>query len=348
VKADAISLVEAAYDLEAPERAWMTSLVEHAIPLLSGASRGVAYTLDASNDAAPKFGMPASVGFGATFERELLELLTIGGALLTMHMLSKRVATLTEIFDTRDIREIPNGGGKFVLVNGSPETFGCMAIDAARRGLVLSTDLIRVTQLSRAVRSRWELIGAHIAAGRRARASTKFAPNDDCILSPGGRILHAESDATLPRARERLRDAVIARDRARTRAVRADPEKALGLSPGLVSGRWSLVDRFERDGRRYVVARRNEPLPPGPLALSLRERQVLGHMVQGDSVKLTAYALGLAPSTVSEIGAAVRLKLGARNPCELTALVAGAPREPNGGVASVSRAQSSQSSRRAP
>jgi hypothetical protein len=45
---DAIAVVEAAYDLEAPERAWMQTLVARAIPLVPGARRGVAYAIDAS------------------------------------------------------------------------------------------------------------------------------------------------------------------------------------------------------------------------------------------------------------------------------------------------------------
>jgi DNA-binding CsgD family transcriptional regulator len=101
--------------------------------------------------------------------------------------------------------------------------------------------------------------------------------------------------------------------------VRGHAEEALLLWPGLVARRWSLVDRFESDGRRFIVARRNEPRPAGPLALSLRERQVLGHMVQGDSVKLTAYSLGVSPGTVSDVASVLRLKLGIRTFADLVA-----------------------------
>ena len=109
-----------------------------------------------------------------------------------------------------------------------------------------------------------------------------------------------------------------------SRAVRASPEEALSMWGGLVSGRWSLVDRFERDGRRFVVARKNAPDPSMPLALDLRERQVLGHMVQGDSAKLTAYTLGVTSSTVSATRRTVLLKLGVRSVAELGALLGAA------------------------
>jgi FixJ family two-component response regulator len=80
--------------------------------------------------------------------------------------------------------------------------------------------------------------------------------------------------------------------------VRSDPEAALALWAGLVAGRWSLADCFERDGRRFIVARRNGTNPHGPQALTRHERQVLSHRLQGDSLKVTAYALGIAESTV--------------------------------------------------
>ena len=72
MKADTISLVEVAYDVEAPERAWMHALVERAIPLVPDATRGVVFTLDASKPATPKLGTPVAVGVGGEFPLELL------------------------------------------------------------------------------------------------------------------------------------------------------------------------------------------------------------------------------------------------------------------------------------
>lgn len=82
---------------------------------------------------------------------------------------------------------------------------------------------------------------------------------------------------------------------------------------GLVSGRWSLLDRFERDGRRYVVAQENMPYAPGPDALSTRETQVLGYAALGHHNKLIAYDLGISHSTVRVLMARAASKLGARS-----------------------------------
>jgi two-component system nitrate/nitrite response regulator NarL len=99
-------------------------------------------------------------------------------------------------------------------------------------------------------------------------------------------------------------------ERARTRRGRSDPEGALELWRGLVDGSWTLADYFESDGRRYLVARRNEPTPLAPCTLSLRERQVLAFAARGQSNKLIAYQLGLSTSTVGvHLSRAVR-KLG--------------------------------------
>ena len=46
-------------------------------------------------------------------------------------------------------------------------------------------------------------------------------------------------------------------DRARTRSacVCSDPDGAVARWRGLASGTWSLVDKVESDGRRFIVAR---------------------------------------------------------------------------------------------
>jgi DNA-binding CsgD family transcriptional regulator len=312
-KADAIAVVEAAYELGAPEETWMRLIVERALALVPGARRGTAYTIDISNVAAPAFGMPVNVGFGPRFDRRLLDAMNTDGSIL-VKLARQKVGTLTETLGSR-LEGTPMGD--FVLEQGSPDAVGWVALDAEGRGMVVATDLPAVTRLPRALRSRWELVGAHLAAARRLRSAAARKHADECVVTPEGRVVHAEGKAVPRAVRERLREMVVARDRARTQASRADPDAALECWPGLVAGRWSLVDRFERDGRRYIVARCNEPRPPGPLCLTLRERQVLGHMLQGDSLKLTAYALGLDASTVSSLAASLRLKLGARSMADL-------------------------------
>ena len=67
--------------------------------------------------------------------------------------------------------------------------------------------------------------------------------------------------------------------------------------PNPVSARWTLVDRYERDGRRYIVAREGAARTRGAAALSERERQVVALASLGRSNKLIAYELGPAHAT---------------------------------------------------
>ncbi len=84
----------------------------------------------------------------------------------------------------------------------------------------------------------------------------------------------------------------------------------------LVRGRYSLVDVLEADGRRFLVARRNEPCAPDAPQLSRRERQVLAFAAMGHSSRHIAYELGLAVPTVCMHMSRAMHKLGAQTRAE--------------------------------
>jgi len=157
-------------------------------------------------------------------------------------------------------------------------------------------------------------IAVHIAAAHRLRERLCVADvtaRAEAIIDPDGKIQHALGAAKLGRSREALRDAVLSVDRARGKARKKDPERALSAWKGLVSARWTLIDHFESDGRRYVLAQENEPDPRSGPELSPRERQVLANAALGRSNKEIAYALGLAHSTVRVLLTRAARKLGA-------------------------------------
>ena len=78
----------------------------------------------------------------------------------------------------------------------------------------------------------------------------------------------------------------------------------------LVAGRWTLIDRVERDGRRLFIARKNDPSVEKHHVLTTRERQIVGYAVLGHSNKLIAYELGISASTVAGYLASAANKLG--------------------------------------
>ena len=284
--ADLIGLVEAAYDTAAPAPAWQRTIAERGMAVVDDARCGSCYAFDASNPGAPTFTDPVAVNAPPSFERQLGPLLREAdlATLDSLHlgMRARKVATMTELLADRFA--VSRALHDFLATNGFAESFGCVAADAEGHGVVFCAMLPRPTRLSRITRARWQRVAVHVAAAHRVRRRLG-QPVADAVMQPGGRVVHAEGEAVGSVARDRLREACLARERARTRRTRADADEALGLWQALVAGRWSLVDRFESDGRRYVVARRNEPAAVGPLALTPRERRVVAHLVQGDSGK---------------------------------------------------------------
>jgi DNA-binding CsgD family transcriptional regulator len=133
------------------------------------------------------------------------------------------------------------------------------------------------------------------------------------VLTPSGRVEHAGAAAQSRDVRARLRAAVRDLDRARAQLRRRDPPRAVEIWKGLVSARWSLVEQFESDGRRYLLARRNDSQVGGIDALSDRERQVVGFAALGHTNKLIAYELGIAAGTVGALLHRAARKLGARS-----------------------------------
>ncbi|HVY45932.1 MAG TPA: helix-turn-helix transcriptional regulator, partial [Minicystis sp.] len=94
---------------------------------------------------------------------------------------------------------------------------------------------------------------------------------------------------------------------------------------GLVDGRWSLVDRFDRDGRRYVVAHANRLGAPGPRALTAQERDVAAMAAVGLPIKVIAYELGLSVPRVSNVLRVAMAKIGSSR-AELVRIYAAARR----------------------
>ena len=137
------------------------------------------------------------------------------------------------------------------------------------------------------------------------------------MLDPGGRVIDAVGRAQAKGARQSLAEAVRHMDRARGALRRTDPEEALQLWQGLVDGTWSLVDRLESDGKRYILARHNEPGVRDPKALTQRERSVAAFAAMGHQNKFIGYLLGLSTSTVSGHLGSARQKLGLRSRAEL-------------------------------
>jgi DNA-binding CsgD family transcriptional regulator len=325
---DVISIIEAAYRVELGADEWLGGVLQSAQPSLLGGAGAFAYEYDASDP-----------------NRMQVTRVAMGGGLppaLTPDALARVVETADADYVRATWRSVPCG-----LASGTPgvehqpgwvqlqaigiaDILAVNGIDPAGKGVWLGHLLTKRPRLDPRKREKWSRVAAHLATGLRLRRRLEavqggrpdLVSGADAVVSPSGKVEHAEGDAAEKEARAALRDAVIAVDRARGPLRRRAPDEAIAAWKGLVDARWSLVDQFESDGRRYLVARRNEPGVVALDVLSARERQIVSYVSFGHSNKLIAYELGISASTVRVLVARAAAKLGVRSRGELASLAA--------------------------
>ena len=160
----------------------------------------------------------------------------------------------------------------------------------------------------------WMHVAVHIAAGARLRQRLGQRPSFDeaeAILRPDGEAEQLE----YPDAREFLRTAVTHIEQARS--GRYSTSQSLELWQSLVEGRWSLVERFDSDRRRFYVALRNPAAKVEAKALTTRQAEVVAYVGSGAGTKAAAYSLGISVSAVRAHLSQAMAKLGVSSRVEL-------------------------------
>jgi DNA-binding CsgD family transcriptional regulator len=187
------------------------------------------------------------------------------------------------------------------------------------------------TSLATHTREALTRVATHLAAAYRLRLQSVALERPEqasAILTPGGKVGHFGADSEAQKNPGLLVDAVRRMERARGRVRRKNGVQGLAAWRALVQGRWSVVDYVDRDGKRFILARRNEPRGRDLLAITDRERQVLELASLGHTNKHIGYELGIAQSTVTiHLQRGLR-RLGLRSRAELIGLRSanGAPR----------------------
>jgi len=325
-RTDPIAVVEAAYSLERDPKSWLDRLVDAAHAPLDHGLGVFAYEYDLRD--------PGNFILGARSLRGVEADMLAGSEAFTRSIpaaVNRVLYPRTPCFGTaserlgRAVTELPESRG-VVQSGGRDGATACCDIGDGR-GVMLGTVLGPGQRPDPRLYATWSRLTLHIAAAYRLRcalldrATFDPVPEAAAILDAQGNVQHAVGAAKGRDARAALREAALRIDRARGALRRDDADKAVELWRALVEGPWSLVDQFDSDGRRFVVAAKNAPRLTRPLCLTRRERQVVSLAAAGHSNKLIAYDLGISVGAVAATLSRAMQKLGVRSRAKLATLL---------------------------
>jgi DNA-binding CsgD family transcriptional regulator len=329
---DVLRVVEAAYELDATNESWLKSVAEAVRPHLDDDFGLAAFEFVRVGDEVPTIlqsqhlWMPESLA--AIYPRMFASLppdlrlrpFRLGPCVTGSEMMNMKA-------EFANLPQMKNGLQKF----GMFDSIWITATDPMGRGCGFHAGRKAIAWAAPAEKRAWGRIAAHLASAIRLRYRLNGSEAGEplaAVFDPNGKLHDATGEAQEAEARAVLREAVLTMEKARGRQRLEAPVQALDDWKALVAGKWSLVDRLEHDGRRYIIARENEPRAPGPTALSEREKQVLGYAQLGHHNKLIAYELGIAQSTVRVLMSRAMGKLGVRTREELLRSIRQVPLQP--------------------
>ena len=323
-----IDLAEASYDLDVTDSEWLLKVMEAGLPVLDhglGVAGGI-YTrpLDGSEvtlhqlhvAAGPQDFAIRQARMCAECPAEILRACTRPGICMT----------LSEAAGDKHAYALESWNRHH---DYAKDALGLSAVDPDGQGALIISPLSERTTLTGHVRHRWQMVGAHLTTGFRLRRALEKANENptpefdlphraEALLDPTSfQVKEAVGVAQESEATAALHDAAVLIDRARGRMRKTDPDEALKIWRGLVEGRWSMVDWFDCDSRRFVLAVRNPPGINDPHGLTKREGQVASYAALGESGKLIGYRLGLSPSRVSALLRDAMRKLRVHTQAEL-------------------------------
>jgi DNA-binding CsgD family transcriptional regulator len=196
-----------------------------------------------------------------------------------------------------------------------------LALDSELHGVLLLTPTRRRISLSMAAQKRWRSLASHIGAADRLRRALGRSNQERLIpMTSLPRELRTEvlSDVSMSHPPgPSLRDAAVRIDAATRRARGGRDNQALDTLCGLAKGELSMLDSFERNGRRFILARPHDPSLGDPRTLTPNEQQVVLRTARGESRKLAGYHIGISRSRVSRLLGSAMRKLGVKTQAEL-------------------------------
>ena len=320
-----VDIVEVAYDLQVDFDAWVPRLLEVGRSLLDH-GHGVVAAVNS--------------GFGPNGEATVSRMYVDGDApelpmrlARTMQEGGERIVQTIRFGAAASISESRASQPEVVDIVtrcfGSKDVFGFWPIDPDMHGLTIAAPASEVLSISPKAGKQWDMLGAHVAAGHRLRRGlsdtepsgvpmSELPLRAEAVVDPKHfRVTEAVGDAQGRSSVTELREQAVQLDRARGRLRREDSDEALAIWKGLVQGRWSLLDWFDSDGRRFLLAKPNPPRVKDPRGLTKREAQASAFVALGHSNQSIAYRFGFSEAYVSQLVASLKRKLRAETRMDL-------------------------------
>jgi DNA-binding CsgD family transcriptional regulator len=306
--ADPVAIIEAAYKFDEDLQSWLGQLGRAALPAFDRGLGLLAFSFDASD--IHHVVCSEQVPIGAATE-EMARNATAMNAEVPSEILAHVLLSLAGYGTASELSGLGEGFRddpfykKYAHPVGMYDFLGVIGLNPPGTGVAVGTPLRDVSTTTPAERNLWTKIAAHIAAAARLREvafddRSEGSPLEDAeaILAPNGRIEHATGQASGKHARQELSVAVRGIESARGPLRRRDPLEALERWPSLLGRRWTIHGTQDSDGKRFLVARVNNPRPEKLAQMSLPERQVAWYCAQDHSEELIAYELGMQPEEV--------------------------------------------------
>ena len=324
----AVATVEAAYDLETTGSDWLPRILEASRELCD---RGLGYAgLVGTKSLNPEQGEIPTIHQMHTLAGPPDFLMRHGMATAALPTRQVHEQIQTGLFLASELMTPDQLDLWRSHVGFARDAIGIMALDTDGRGIHLLAPLPEVGSVRPAERLRFSMLAAHLSAGLRLRRaldelahSTRseaeaFPLGAEAVVDPSDfNVTDAATHVRDGTSLEALREAAIRTDQARGRLGKEDPDQALAVWEALVRGRWSMVDWFDSDQRRYVLAVANPPDVSDPRGLTERESQVVAYAVIGESHKMIGYRLGISRARVTNALRSAMRKLGVETQAQL-------------------------------
>jgi DNA-binding CsgD family transcriptional regulator len=306
-----LSAVEAAYAIQRPTHTWNADLLSAIRRALPGIGGGFACLFRADEGRLHfETASLASSGLASARLTSTLEGLSTAPPQWLRQRLAAPPRVTVECAGLEPAHAAP--WSKQAISDRALDDINIVTVTLNGRGWLLSLGTGCNDTLPPAARRALSRIGSHVMAALSLWERLSTAVRSE------------ECEATLEHARQGLLGAVRRLEEEQAHYP-SEPERALRMQRGPVSGEWTLLDQFEQDGDRYLVARSSAPRTKAIEGLTPSERAVIGSLAAGLRTKEVAYTLGLSDTTIRVLLMRAVRKCGVKNRSELIDLWNTAP-----------------------